>query len=166
MGRRIAIFGNSGSGKSTLARRIGAVLDLPVTHLDQLYWRPGWVPAPPDEFRSAVAAAARTPSWVIDGNYSRTMDLRLPLADTVLFLDAPRRVSLYRVLARQVRERGQDTQAPGCISKVDAELLSWIWGWPERRTRLLDRIAEDAPSARQVLLRTPREVRALLADLH
>lgn len=166
MGRRIVILGNSGSGKSTLARRIGSALDLPVTHLDELYWRPGWVPAPPEEFRADVAAAAGTKSWVIEGNYSRTLDLRLPFADTVLFLDVPRPVCLRRVLMRQLRERGRDTQAPGCISKVDRELLTWIWHWPPRRIRMLNRISADAPSARQILLSTPRDVRAYLADLH
>ncbi|MBB4687365.1 P-loop NTPase family protein [Amycolatopsis jiangsuensis] len=166
MGRRIVILGNSGSGKSTLARRIGAALDIPVTHLDALYWRPGWVRAQLEDFRAAVATAASTDSWVIDGNYSATMDLRLPLADTVVFLDVSRSVSLYRVFRRQLREHGRDTQAPGCVSKVDAELLTWIWQWPPRRTRMLDQLAEEAPATRQVLLSTRRDVRAFLADLH
>ncbi|WP_229907829.1 hypothetical protein [Amycolatopsis oliviviridis] len=51
--RRIMVVGCSGAGKSTFSRRLGAALDLPVTHLDRLYWRPGWTPAPDAEFHVA-----------------------------------------------------------------------------------------------------------------
>jgi adenylate kinase family enzyme len=164
--RRVLIYGGSGSGKSTLARRLGARLDVPVTHLDHLYWRPGWVEAPPADFRAAQSAAVQTDGWVIDGNYSKTLDLRFPLADTVVFLDVSRWVSLRRVLLRTLRERGQDTQAPGCMSKVDAEFVRWIWGWrASHRSRLLQRIAAEAPTARQVLLGSSREVEAFLRSV-
>jgi adenylate kinase family enzyme len=165
MGRRIMVLGCSGSGKTTLARRIGTALDLPVTHLDRLYWRPGWVPAPADEFRAAVAEAASTDSWVIDGNYRSTFDLRLPIADTVVLLDASRYVCLYRVVRRQLRERGQETQAPGCVSKIDAELVKWIWRWPRRRPQMLARIAGEAPRTPLVVLRTPRAVDTFIHSL-
>ncbi|MDT8910559.1 DNA topology modulation protein FlaR [Amycolatopsis sp. PS_44_ISF1] len=163
MRRRVLIFGCSGSGKSTLARRLAVRLDVPVTHLDHLYWRPDWVEAPLPDFRAAVATAVRSPGWVIDGNYSRTLDLRLPLADTVVFLDVSRWTSLRRVLTRTWRERGQDTQAPGCRSKVDLELIRWIWGWrASHRSQLLARIATESPGAQQVLLGSRREVEAFL----
>ena len=166
MGRRIMVTGCSGAGKSTLARNIGAALGLPVTHLDRLYWRPGWVPAPDEEFRAAVAGAASADSWVIDGNYSKTFDLRLPFADTVVFLDPSRYVCLYRAVRRLIRERGQETQAAGCVSKIDAEFVQWIWHYRrDRRARTLQRIATEAPAARQVLLRTQREVDAFLKAL-
>jgi adenylate kinase family enzyme len=164
--RRVLIFGNSGSGKSTLARRLAARLDVPVTHLDHLYWRPGWVEAPLEDFRAAQVAAVRTDGWVIDGNYSKTLDIRFPLADTVVFLDVSRWTSMRRVLFRHLRERGRDTQAPGCVSKVDLEFVRWIWGWrASHRSRLLGRIATDAPTARQVLLSSSREVEAFLRSV-
>ncbi|WP_328612239.1 DNA topology modulation protein FlaR [Amycolatopsis sp. NBC_00345] len=164
--RRVLIFGCSGSGKSTLARRLAARLDVPVTHLDRLYWRPGWVEAPLADFRAAQAAAVRTDGWVIEGNYSKTLDIRFPLADTVVFLDVSRWTSLHRVLSRTLRERGRDTQAPGCVSKVDLEFVRWIWGWrASHRSRLLGRIAAEAPTARQVLLGSAREVEAFLRSV-
>jgi adenylate kinase family enzyme len=164
--RRVLIFGNAGSGKSTLARRLAARLDVPVTHLDHLYWRPGWVEAPLADFRAAQAAAVRTDGWVIDGNYSKTLDIRFPLADTVVFLDVSRWTSMRRVLFRHLRERGRDTQAPGCVSKVDLEFVRWIWGWrASHRSRLLHRIGAEAPAARQVLLGSSREVEAFLRSV-
>ncbi|WP_033289938.1 DNA topology modulation protein FlaR [Amycolatopsis jejuensis] len=165
MGRRIVVLGCSGSGKSTLARQLGATLGVPVTHLDRLFWRPGWVQAPFEEFRAGVAKAVSTGAWVIEGNYSKTLDLRLPLADTVVFLDPPRAVCMVRVLRRHLRERGQDTQAAGCVSKVDFEFVKWIWHWRRtHRSALLHRVATSR--TRQVLLQSPRDVAAFLADLH
>ncbi|HEY3711155.1 MAG TPA: DNA topology modulation protein FlaR [Amycolatopsis sp.] len=164
--RRVLIFGNSGSGKSTLARRLAARLDVPVTHLDHLYWRPGWVEAPLEDFRAAQVEAVRTDGWVIDGNYSKTLDIRFPLADTVVFLDVSRWTSMRRVLFRHLRERGRDTQAPGCVSKVDLEFVRWIWGWrASHRSRLLARIQAEAPTALQVLLSSSREVEAFLRSV-
>lgn len=163
MKRRVLVLGNSGSGKSTLARQLGSRLGVPVTHLDRLYWRPGWVPAPPEEFRAAQADLVAAPGWVIDGNYSSSFDLRLPLADTVIFLDVSRATSLRRVLLRHLRERGKDTQAPGCVSKLDWDFAKWIWNWRRtHRSRLLASVAADASQARQHLLRTKAEIDAFL----
>lgn len=62
--QRVIVMGPPGSGKSTLARRIGARHSLPVFHLDQAYWRAGWVEAPPDEFSAEVERLAALPAWV------------------------------------------------------------------------------------------------------
>jgi adenylate kinase family enzyme len=95
------------SGKSTFARELGQRLGLPVTHLDALYWRPGWVAPPLEEWRAQVRQVAERDSWIIDGNYSDTIDLRFARADTIIFLDLPRRTYLRRVLLRTLRYRGQ-----------------------------------------------------------
>jgi len=164
--RRVLVIGCGGVGKSTLARRLGSRLDLAVTHLDHLYWRPGWTVAPKAEFHAAQEKVVAGEAWVIDGNYNSSLHLRLPRADTVVFLDFPRRTSLRRVLVRTVRERGQDTQAPGCPSKMDLEFLAYIWTWRRaRRDRLLKRLAVEARHARQYLLSSARDVEAFLGSL-
>lgn len=68
--RRVMILGPCGSGKSTLARHLGAALDVPVFHLDRLFHRPGWVPAPEAKFGAEVDRIAALPCWVIDGDHS------------------------------------------------------------------------------------------------
>jgi len=82
--QRIVIIGCGGSGKSTLASRLAGLLGLPVQHLDQLYWRPGWVATPDPQWRSTVAELCGRPAWIIDGNYGGTMDVRLAAADTIV----------------------------------------------------------------------------------
>jgi adenylate kinase family enzyme len=130
--RRVLILGTGGAGKSTLAVRVGARLRLPVIHLDQHFWNAGWVPTPPDEWRNVVSELVARPCWVIDGNYAGTLDMRLPRADLVVFLDLPRRVAMTRVIRRWLGSRGRSRSdmAAGCPEHFDAEFLWWVWRFP------------------------------------
>ena len=91
---RILIIGCSGSGKSRLARILGKELGLPVVHLDQLWWQADWQNVTVEEFDSRLAMALSMDRWIIDGNYSRTMEARLSRCDTVIYLDFSRCVCL------------------------------------------------------------------------
>ncbi|RSM67314.1 DNA topology modulation protein FlaR [Amycolatopsis sp. WAC 01376] len=161
--RRIMVVGCSGAGKSTFSRRLGAALGLPVTHLDRLFWRPGWARAPEDEFHAAQQEIVESDAWVIDGNYGASMHLRLPRADTIFFLDFPRRVCFRRVLVRSLREYGQDKQAPGCPEHFDREFYSYVWRWPkDHRERTVRRLADQGAHARRIVLTRPREAEEFL----
>jgi adenylate kinase family enzyme len=105
--KRILVFGPSGAGKSTLARHIGARLGIPVVHLDMIYWNPGWVPVEREPFRERVAEAAAGDAWVMDGNYTNHLDLRLPRAQAVIWLDLPRYVYFPRTVWRMIRHYGR-----------------------------------------------------------
>ena len=87
--KRIIIIGNGGAGKSTLARALGDRLGLPVVHLDKLWWLPDWVTRSRAEFDALLAAELEKPEWIIEGNYLRTLALRLSFADLCVFLDYP-----------------------------------------------------------------------------
>jgi adenylate kinase family enzyme len=146
---RIMIVGSAGSGKSTFARRLGEQLDLPVVHLDTLYWRPGWVEPSQEEWHEQVREAVQADAWVMDGNYSATMDLRFERADTAIFLDIPRRVCLYRVLKRSIRHRGRvrSDGATGCPERLEWFFLKWVWSFPaKRRPAMLQRL-ENVPAS-------------------
>src|ERR1700754_1414770 len=115
--RRILIVGNSGGGKATLARRLGEKLKLPVIHLDVIFWKPGWGEIGDDLFRVEVERALRAPEWICDGNFAGTGDLRMPLADAIVWLDEPRIVCLFRAIMRAVTYRGRHKRpdmAEGC----------------------------------------------------
>lgn len=127
--RRILLIGSPGSGKSTLARALGARFNLPVTHLDRLWWQPGWVELGAEKFRPLVEELVAAEKWVIDGNYSNTWDLRMPRADTILWLDLPRRVCMWRVFRRAVTQLGRvrSDVAPGCPERLDMEFFRYVW---------------------------------------
>jgi hypothetical protein len=101
--RRVAIVGTTGSGKSVLANRLGEVLSLPPIELDALFWMPDWQPALIELFRQRVEAATTGEQWIIAGNYAQVRDLVWGRADTLIWLDFPLRVVLWRLLRRTVR---------------------------------------------------------------
>ena len=105
--QRILIVGPCGAGKSTLAAQLGPILGLPVFHMDQLNWQPGWVESSKDEIREKLAAITATESWIIDGTYGGTLAPRLERADTVLYLDYPIRLCIARLLKRIWTWRGK-----------------------------------------------------------
>jgi adenylate kinase family enzyme len=141
--QRVAVLGSPGAGKTTFSTSLAAVTGLPLIHLDEQYWRPGWVETPNDEWDRTQRALVDQPRWIMDGNYGRTVAIRLARADTVIVLSAPRRVCLYRVLKRVIANWHRDTQAPGCPEHLDVEFLKWIWNFPRESqpqlTQALDR---------------------------
>ncbi|MFC7344504.1 DNA topology modulation protein FlaR [Saccharopolyspora griseoalba] len=163
--RRIAVVGSSGAGKSTLARKLGQQLELPVLSLDRYYWQPGWQRPPRQQWRCDQAAMLDAhPSWIADGNYWSTLDLRLHRADTVIVVDLPRRVCLARALRRLLQHRGRAIQAPGCPERWSWGFFSYIWSFPTRhRPRLLAALNEHADHTRIIMLRTRADVRQFLS---
>jgi len=160
--KRILILGPSGSGKSTLARQIGERLDLPVVHLDAINWNPGWVQTERGQFRERVAQAVRGDMWVMDGNYTSDLDLRLPRAEAVIWLDLPRHVYFPRALWRSVKNYGhaRDDVGPGCPERLDLSFFrDWVWTYPTRsRTRHAEIMANLPATVRGIVLRSPAQV--------
>lgn len=166
--KRILVIGCSGGGKSTLARALGEKLALPVVHLDVLFWKPGWVESSYDEFRPKVAAAVAEDRWIVDGNFSRTFDLRLPRADTVVWVDQPRRVCLWRAFRRTLTLFGETRAdlAPGCPEKIDPAFYRFIWNFKRTHDAMIEEaLARDAAHARVFRLRSDREIASFLASV-
>jgi adenylate kinase family enzyme len=164
--QRVLVIGSGGAGKTTLARRIATAASLPLVHLDRLYWRPGWVPTPADEWELQVAELVRGERWVMDGNYGGTMALRVAAADTVVFLDVPRLTCLRRVTSRALRHRGRtrDDMAPDCPEHLSWEFVRWIWSYPRtRRPRVLELLAQfERTGGDAVVLRDSAEIDSFL----
>jgi oligopeptide/dipeptide ABC transporter ATP-binding protein len=123
--QRVVVMGPPGSGKSTLARNLGARFGLPVLHLDQIYWRPGWIEAPAKAFCAEVERIAGLPAWVIDGNYPNTIVPRFRAADTVIYLDVPSWLFMSRIAWRILTNYGRvrADAAPGCPEWLDLAFL-------------------------------------------
>lgn len=167
--KRVAIIGSGGAGKSTLARQVGDATGLPVIHLDREYWQPGWVAPENEAWAARVAELVAGEAWIIDGNYGGTMEARFARADTIVLLDIPRTVCLYRAVKRTVlfRNRSRPDMAPGCEEKIDLEFLKWIWAYPAtRRPGILARLREERAAGKRVVrLRNTKQVRTFLRTL-
>jgi adenylate kinase family enzyme len=173
--RRVSVVGTAGSGKSTLARELAEILGVPRLELDAVYHQPGWAPLPTDEFRRIVAARAAGDGWVIDGNYGRVRDLVWARADTVIWLDLPkrtvmrqvvwrtlRRVALRRELWNGNRERWRNffTWNP------EQSVISWAWHKhaPDRAKYAAAAASPASAHLRFIRLTSRRDVARFLAE--
>ncbi len=129
---KIAVLGFSGSGKSTLAQALAARWDVPLLHLDRVFWLPGWQERPREESRRMIRAFLDAhDGWVIDGNYQHPEYLyarRMAEADRILLLRFNRFSCFGRALKRAVQCRGQvrDSIGEGCPEKFDLGFAKWI----------------------------------------
>ena len=158
---RVAIIGPSGSGKSTLARRMGAILGIDVIHLDRVHWRPGWIEPPEEAFRADVSEIVARDRWVIDGNYGRTQALTLPRADTIVWLDFPMPLCMWRIIARLIEYSGvsRPDLPAGCPETPDWEFTRWVWNFPKNeRPKIVEKLKSLRADQRLIVLRNPREV--------
>ena len=142
--KKIMVVGvSAGVGKSTFARELGEKLDLPVYHLDSYHWKPGWIEADKNEFRKAIEKLVNEDAWIIEGNYSSTIDLRLAEADTLIYLELPLRVCLYRVLKRWLTNLGRTRpdMGEGCPERMEWEFLKFIiTTYSRRKTEMKQRL--------------------------
>lgn len=163
---RVLVIGPCGAGKSTAAVELGCLLDLPVHHLDRLHWREGWVESSRDELVETLAPILAGERWLIDGNYGGTMAERLERADTVVYLDYPTWLCLWRACRRVWRFRGEarPDMAPGCPERFDPAFFLYILGFrrgPRRRTE--QRLTGHAHKVRRFA--HPRDLRRWMDGL-
>jgi adenylate kinase family enzyme len=174
--RRIVVIGCSGSGKTMFARAVSRRLGLDHIEMDSLHHLPDWQERPREEMWSMVDARTAGPRWVVDGNYSMFADLTWGRADTVVFLDLPRRTvmrqviwrSLCRVVMRTELWHGNRERWRNLTSwNPEESIIRWAWTrWPSYR----DRFAQARNDPRWghlafVVLRSRRQVRAYLRRL-
>ncbi|MHB8927486.1 MAG: DNA topology modulation protein [Bacillota bacterium] len=166
--KKVIIVGSAGAGKSTLAKQLGPLLGLEVIHLDALFWKPGWVETPRDEWRAIQQRLITRDSWLIDGNYGSTLDLRLAAADTIIFIDLSRWLCLWRVLKRRVKYHGRVRSdiGSGCPESIDWEFFRWVFRFPtDERPQVLKKLEQHAPGKTVYRLRTPAEVGRFLRQM-
>ena len=134
--KRILVIGSGGAGKSTFAKRLGELLKINVIHLDALYWKPGWIEPPKAEWAATVEEIIKCDAWIMDGNYSGTLERRLAACDAVVFLDLPSRTCVWRVFKRLVQYHNatRPDMAEGCHEHFNLQFLLWVWNY-RRRTR-------------------------------
>lgn len=162
---RIAIIGCGGSGKSYLARQLAQRFDLPVTHLDAVYYDDEWNTLPKDKFATVQEQLVSSLSWVIDGNYASTLPIRLKAADTIVFLDLPARTCLWGILQRRLRHGAGQHHQIGVYDRIRWNFIRYILRYRRTmRPRVERLVIEHGQHATFVVLRSRRATRRFLAN--
>lgn len=164
---RILIIGCGGAGKSTLARQLGEKLGIPVIHLDKLFWKPGWVESTEQEIDEKIIAELQKSWWIIDGNYNRTLPLRLQHCDTVIYMDFSRFACLRGVLKRVITSYGavRPDMGDGCPERFDWEFLKWVWNFNKEKREAYYRLLNETKGVETIVLKNRRMVKKFLRSL-
>lgn len=162
IGQRVLILGSSGSGKSTFARALQGRTGLPLIHLDSIWWRPDRTHISRAEFDRRLEELCAGARWILDGDYSRTYELRLRACDTVIFLDYDEAVCLDGI----TRRLGQDRpDMPWTEQTLDPELEALVRGYRQTQRPMLLSLLAKYPEKRVFVFQTREEAEAWLADL-
>jgi adenylate kinase family enzyme len=129
--RRVLVIGSPGAGKSTFSHALGDASGIPVIHVDHLFWQAGWVQTPKAIYVEKLKAVIAGERWIFDGINASTFDLRIPRADTIIWLQRSRAVCLWRIARRVLTTYGQvrPDMAPGCPEKFDWQFVRWVWNF-------------------------------------
>lgn len=170
---RVAVLGSPGSGKSTFCHGLGRC-GVPLFHLDDLYWLPGWQRPSDEEWRRTVALLAADKRWIMDGNHLATVPERLARAEIVVLLDLPVLVCAWQVVRRSIRLRRRgaacDEYLPRGLRPGDPPvrdlwaLLRKVLGFRRRELVGMRRMLEGFPG-RTIICGSRREVAAAQREL-
>lgn len=164
---KIVIIGSTGGGKSTLARKLGSILDIKVVHLDRIFWQHGWKEKPRDTRIDIMQNLVREKRWIIEGTYLGSSEPRLNAADTIIFLDIPLLLCLWRLMKRhrEYRRRPRRDIPIGSIDKLNLFSILKVLAFPFRGRRTLKQKLRNYKAKQIIWLRSRKEVEDFLAQL-
>ena len=154
MMQRVLVIGCPGAGKSTFARKLHELTGLPLIYLDMLWHKPDRSNYSEAEFDMALCRVLETERWIIDGNYLRTLELRLQRSTTVFFLNYPLEVCLAGAEARIGTKR---EDMPWTETEFDPEFRQWILDFPKDQLSRINALLEKYREGRDIYIFRSRQ---------
>lgn len=116
--KKVIIIGCPGSGKTTFAEKLRDKTGLPLYYLDAIWHKPDKTHISREDFDDRIREIFAEDEWIIDGNYSRTIEMRLKKCDTVFLFDLPAEVCLQGATERLGKGR---YDMPWIDTEIDPE---------------------------------------------
>lgn len=167
---RILIIGGCGCGKTTFAKKLSSKLDLPLVHLDTLYWRDHWENVSNEEFDEQLLRELQKTIWILDGNHNRTIPLRLSYCDTVIYMDYSSLRCVWGAFKRVIQNYGKSRPDMGgyCPERLDKGKFSFfmsVWNFNRKNRKRYYDLLNDYPDVNIIILKNRRQVKTLLQQL-
>lgn len=160
--KRIMIMGRSGSGKSTFAYELHKKTNFPLYHLDKYFFTDYWQERNYQEFIAIQQELVNQEQWIIDGNSTKSFEMRYKRADVCLYFNFPRYLCYWRVLKRLLyKEIKIDDRADNCPEKVSWSLLKYMWGFQKRVNPILNLLKKNYPDVRFIEIKSDTELEKL-----
>ena len=160
---KIVIVGNVSSGKTTLANNLGTLLNIPVHHLDRIFWveEKG---IKQDVFITQQEEMMRGENWIIDGNFmrSKSYEMRLSRADTIVYFDFSKIIIYWRLLKRFIKYFNKPRPDMGGNKRfhIDWHLIKFIWDYPAEEER--SRVLQYSSTKNLIILHNPKDEKRFL----
>jgi adenylate kinase family enzyme len=161
--KKAIIIGCPGSGKSTFGRELRRITELPLYHLDMMFWNKDRTTVPKEIFIERLQQAMSNSKWIIDGNYSSTMEMRIKECDTVFYLDYPTEVCIEGIESR----KGQIRSDMPWIEKgnTDEDFIDFVNKYNSESRPHVIRLLEKYSEKDIIIFKTRTESEEFLALL-
>ena len=153
--KKVIVIGSPGAGKSTFSRKLRDKTNLPLYYLDMLWHKADKTTVSQAEFDDRLCEILQQEQWIIEGNFSRTLEMRLQACDTVFLLDFPVEVCLSGVESRIGKKR---VDMPWIETKFDEEFKQWILDFPNIRLPKIYALLEKYKDDKEIIIFKSRKV--------
>ena len=152
--KRAVVIGCSGSGKSVFSRKLRDAAGLPLYYLDMIWHKPDGTNISRKEFDEKLSSIISRDSWIIDGNYQRTLETRIKACDTVFLFDLPTEVCVEGALSRIGKKR---EDMPWFENELDPEFRQWIESFRANQLPEVYRLLEKYKNGWEIVVFRTRE---------
>ena len=159
--KKIIVIGPSGAGKSYFSKQLANITNLPLYHLDNFFWKQDKTHITREEFDEKLFELLKQDKWIIDGDYSRTYELRIKYADTIFFLDFPLEDALKGVKQRIGKPRDD---IPWKEDSFDPEFKQWIIDWYKNTQPWVNHLIDKYKDLKQIVVFKSRKEMNLFLD--
>ncbi len=165
--RRIMIFGRPGSGKSTFSLALSRSLNLPLFHLDKVFFTDHWVEREYSEFLNIQKEYVSQSHWIIDGNATRSLNIRGERADFIVYFYRPSWLCALRIFKRMIFSKNShiDDRAPNCPERLSWKLFAYMYSFPSRVASFLDSISQSCDQRAFVQISSNQQASELISIL-